>query len=178
MLATPSSVLASNNSSRHDGNSSILRPRTWVVIQWYCEISRQQFQFLGKRSIHLQSVAATYSEGFVICFLKVPLAGLSRMTAAVQPNTLGNSQKTFNKTFGTSCRPTLYGVRFHITFLKLTTSLNSIPGSPSWVVTTPTTTTKTPCSLVMSVNDVCPFRVVRGWWWFCAPSKFPRQTGS
>ena len=42
------------------------------------------------------------------CFLKVPLACLGSMAAAVQPNGLGNSQKTFYKTFGTSCRPRLF----------------------------------------------------------------------
>ena len=37
--------------------------------------------------------AATSSEGFVICFLKVPLACLGSMAAAVQPNSLGNFKK-------------------------------------------------------------------------------------
>ena len=54
--------------------------------------------------------AATCSEGFVICFLKVPLAFLGSMAAAVPANSLGNSQKTFYKTFGTSGRPTRYTV--------------------------------------------------------------------
>ena len=43
--------------------------------------------------------AATCSEGFVIYFLKVPLAclgSLGSMAAAVQPNSLGNSQKKVN----------------------------------------------------------------------------------
>ena len=52
--------------------------------------------------------AATCSKRFVICFLKVPLACLGGMAAAVQPNSLGNSQKTVNKTFGTSCLPNQY----------------------------------------------------------------------
>ena len=39
-----------------------------------------------------------------MCFLKVPLACLGSMAAAVQPNGLGNSLKTFYKTFSTSCR--------------------------------------------------------------------------
>ena len=56
--------------------------------------------------------AATCSEGFVICFLKVPLACLGSMAAAVQPNSLGNYQKTVYKTFGTSGRPTQYIVEF------------------------------------------------------------------
>ena len=55
-----------------------------------------------------QSGAETCSEAFVICFLKVPLACLGRMAAAVQPKGLGNSQNTFYNTFGTSCRPRLY----------------------------------------------------------------------
>ena len=49
--------------------------------------------------------AATCSKGFVICFLKIPLACLGSMAAAVQPNSLG---KTVYKTFGTSGRPTQY----------------------------------------------------------------------
>ena len=56
--------------------------------------------------VYLQGGAATCSEGFVICFLKVPLACLGSMAAAIQPNSLGNSQKTFYKTFGTRGRPT------------------------------------------------------------------------
>ena len=65
----------------------------------------------GLRVICLYSVlgaAATCSEGFAICFLEVPHAGLGSMAAAVQPNSLGNSQKKVNKTFGTSGRPTRY----------------------------------------------------------------------
>ena len=53
----------------------------------------------------LQPGTATCSKGFVISFLKVPLACLGSMAAAVQPNGLWNSQKTFYKTFLTSCRP-------------------------------------------------------------------------
>ena len=34
----------------------------------------------------IQSGAAAYSEGFVKCFLKVPLACMGSMAAAVQPN--------------------------------------------------------------------------------------------
>ena len=41
--------------------------------------------------------AATCSEGFVVNFLKVPLACWGSNVAAVQPNSLGNSQKTFYK---------------------------------------------------------------------------------
>jgi len=41
--------------------------------------------------------AATCSQGFVVIFLKVPLACWGSNVAAVQPNSLGNSQKTFYK---------------------------------------------------------------------------------
>ena len=57
---------------------------------------------------NLQSGAAGYVKGFVTCFLEVPLACLGSRAAAVQPNSLGNSQKTVYKTFGTSGRPTQY----------------------------------------------------------------------
>ena len=50
--------------------------------------------------------AATCSEGFVTCFLKVPLACLGCMAAAVQPNSLGTLEKKIHKTFKTSGRPT------------------------------------------------------------------------
>ena len=42
--------------------------------------------------------AAICSEGFVVNVLKVPLACWGSMSAAVQPNSLGNSKKTFYKT--------------------------------------------------------------------------------
>ena len=51
---------------------------------------------------------ATCSKGFVIGFLKVPLACLGSMAAAGQPNGLWNSQIFVYKTFGTSGRPTRY----------------------------------------------------------------------
>ena len=41
--------------------------------------------------------AASCSEGFVTCFLKVPLACLGSMAAAVQPNSLGTLRKHFTK---------------------------------------------------------------------------------
>ena len=41
--------------------------------------------------------AATCSEGFVICFLKVPHAYLGSMAAAVQPNSLETLRKHFTK---------------------------------------------------------------------------------
>ena len=56
--------------------------------------------------IDLLGGEATCSEGFVMCFLKVPLACLGSRAAAVQPSSLGNSQKNVYKTFGTSGRPT------------------------------------------------------------------------
>ena len=40
-----------------------------------------------------------HGKGFVKCFRKVPLACLGSMAATVQPNGLGNSQKTFYITF-------------------------------------------------------------------------------
>ena len=52
----------------------------------------------------VRSGAATRKKGFVICFLKVPLACLGSMAAAVQPDSL---RKTFYKTFFMSCRPRL-----------------------------------------------------------------------
>ena len=54
----------------------------------------------------VQSGASGCEKGFVKRFLKVPLACLGSMAAAVQPNGLGNSQKTVYKTFWTSGRPT------------------------------------------------------------------------
>ena len=41
--------------------------------------------------------AATCSEGFVICFLKVSLACLGSMAAAVQPKAWGTLRKQFTK---------------------------------------------------------------------------------
>ena len=41
--------------------------------------------------------AATCFDGFVICFLKVPLACLGSIAAAVQPNSLGTLRKHFIK---------------------------------------------------------------------------------
>ena len=52
--------------------------------------------------------AATCSEGFVLCFLKVPLACWGSMAAAVQPNSLGTLRKRLTKPLGTSGRPTWY----------------------------------------------------------------------
>ena len=44
--------------------------------------------------------AATCSEGFVLRFLKVPLACLGSMAAAVQTNSLGNSRKKSKQNLG------------------------------------------------------------------------------
>ena len=41
--------------------------------------------------------AATHSEGFITYFLKVPLACLGSMAAAVQPNSLGTLRKHLTK---------------------------------------------------------------------------------
>ena len=58
-------------------------------------------------SSRVRTGAAGCQKGSVTCFLKVPLASLGRMASAAQPNCLWNSQKTFNKTFYTTCRPRL-----------------------------------------------------------------------
>ena len=52
--------------------------------------------------------AATCFKGFVTCSLKIPLACLGSMAAAVKPKGLRNSQETVNKTFGTSGRSTQF----------------------------------------------------------------------
>ena len=57
---------------------------------------------------YLQSGAATCSEGFVKCYLRVPQAvGLYCSCHAAQASK-GNFQKTCNKTFRTCCRPRLH----------------------------------------------------------------------
>ena len=73
--------------------------------------------------------AATCSEGFLICFLRVPPACFGNMAAAVQPNDLGNFQKTVNKTFVTSGCPTQYIISgFHsITFAHIYIRLLLLP---------------------------------------------------
>ena len=64
---------------------------------------------LSVRKIYFMSGAAGCVKGFSTCFLKVPLAGLGSMVAAVQPNCLWwNSQKSCYKTFSSTCRPRLY----------------------------------------------------------------------
>ena len=86
-------------------------------------------------------MAATCSEGFVICFLKVPLACLGSMAVAVQPKSLWNSQKIVYKTFRTSGRPTRYTVRRQVisqssvsVFLEFTVAIRSLPGCTAAVV--------------------------------------------
>ena len=60
--------------------------------------------------IPIQSGAAACLECFVMFFLKIFLACVGSMAASVQPNGLGNSQKTCHETFGTSCRTRLYNL--------------------------------------------------------------------
>ena len=67
--------------------------------------------------LFLTGWAATCSEGFVVNFLKVLIACWGSSVAAVQPNSLGNSQKTFIKPFRTSGRPTWYIRRSYVRFL-------------------------------------------------------------
>ena len=55
----------------------------------------------------LQAGAGIYSECFVIHFLKVLLVCLGSMAAAVLPNGLWSSLKTFYKTFSSTYRPRL-----------------------------------------------------------------------
>ena len=79
-----------------------------VSAQWPAEHVKNALQNItteGTKHIVLCG-AATCSEGFVICSLKVPLACLGSMAGSVMANSLGNSQKKVNKTFGTSGRPT------------------------------------------------------------------------
>ena len=59
--------------------------------------------------IDLLGGEATCSEGFVMCFLKVPLACLGSMAAAVQPNSLGNSQKS-KQNLWNKCTPPRYQI--------------------------------------------------------------------
>ena len=52
---------------------------------------------IGQKRWHVLGGVATCSEGFVTCFLKVILACLISMAAAVQPNSLGTIRKQFSK---------------------------------------------------------------------------------
>ena len=60
-----------------------------------------------KNKVSVQSGAGACSGGFVTCFLRVSQAvGLYCSCHAAQESK-GNFQKTYYKTFGTSCRPRL-----------------------------------------------------------------------
>ena len=74
--------------------------------------------------------AATCSEGFVVSFLKVPLACWGSSVAAVQPNNLGNSQKTYFKTSRIKWPPHLV-LRFKFTAdLRTFSYLATVPEVP------------------------------------------------
>ena len=116
----PSSSMTHGDRRSHNRGSNSSRFQTCLACVWRPRRRRQrcstrgesQGQMYVERNARIDDNipggAATCSEGFVICFLKVPLACLGSMAAAVQPNNLGNSQKKVNKTFGTSGRPTRY----------------------------------------------------------------------
>ena len=68
-----------------------------------CPGPRQEGRGRGEREReresekHILGGAATSSEDFLTCFLKVPLPCLGSMAAAVQPNILGTLRKHFTK---------------------------------------------------------------------------------
>ena len=65
-------------------------------------------------AVYILSGAATCSEGFVTCFLNVPLACLGSMAAAVQPNSLGTLRKHFAKpSEQVATPPGKYPYQFH-----------------------------------------------------------------
>ena len=71
------------------------------------ENRRKQLMYETRDSVtgftdYLQSGAATCSEGFVICFLKVPLACLAAWQLQYSPTSWGTLAETCYKTFGTS----------------------------------------------------------------------------
>ena len=72
----------------------------------------------------VQSGATGFVKGLVTCFWKFPIACLGSMAAAVQPNSLWNSQKTFYKTAFTTCRPRLYN---HANFCSVTKPSSALP---------------------------------------------------
>ena len=92
--------------------SCAVRGVEYDFVQSFCWLASQSGLLASlvsmENCITLQSGAATRSEGFVVCLLKVLLTCLRRISAAVQPNSKQNYQKTFYKIFGTSCRPRLY----------------------------------------------------------------------
>ena len=65
---------------------------------------------------YIQGAAAGCTQGFVKCFFQVPPACLGSTAAAVQPNGLWNSRKTFFKTLYTTCCRTLYETSLTYTF--------------------------------------------------------------
>ena len=92
--------------------SCAVRGVVYDFVQSFCWLASQSGLLASlvsmENCITLQSGAATRTEGFVVCLLKVLLTCLRRISAAVQPNSKQNYQKTFYKIFGTSCRPRLY----------------------------------------------------------------------
>ena len=71
-------------------------PETWVRED-FCDKDSFCTRFLRRAKL-IPGGAATCFEGLVVNFLKVPLACWVSSVAAVQPNSLGNSQKIFYKT--------------------------------------------------------------------------------
>ena len=72
-------------------------------LNWILKTLRYKNQNLS--TTELQSGAAGCEKGLVKCLLKVPLACLGSMAAAVQHNGLCNSQKTIYNTFSTTLPP-------------------------------------------------------------------------
>ena len=106
-VLTSSSIDVANNVSQPLLDKSNLmprerwRPRPEMNLSYYLSLARYD-HYTAK---YLLGGAATCSEGFVMCFLKIPLACMGSMAAAVLPNGLGNFQKFVYKTFGTSGPP-------------------------------------------------------------------------
>ena len=72
---------------------------------------------LRGHTTNLQSEVSGCEKGFVKCFQKVHLVCLGSTVAAVQPNSLRNSQKTFYKIFFTYAPDCTYGKKSTLTFL-------------------------------------------------------------
>ena len=70
------------------------------VVQDHIFKDRDQGLNLQLKYVH--TGVSGCEQGFITCFLEVPLASLSSMAAAVQPHCLWNSQKTCYKTFSTT----------------------------------------------------------------------------
>ena len=75
----------------------------------------------------MQSGAADCERGIEKCFLKVALTCLGTMAAAIQPNSLWNYQKTFDKTFFTTCLPRLYMYLLDLDNLDQIAALETTP---------------------------------------------------